>query len=390
MTNLTKNITNHFKKHFSGKPKLIRSPGRVNLIGDHTDYNDGFVLPAAIDRAIYIAIAPNRDQQIHAIALDMPQSRFKEDISGELEPVDVGWANYLLGSVDQLRKRGFYVPGFDCVIGGNIPIGAGLSSSAALEGGVIFALNEIGGYGLSRFEIAKMGQQVEHSFAGVQCGIMDQFANLHGKENQLMKLDCRSLTFEWIPFFDDDVRILLCDTKVHRELAGSEYNVRRSQCEEGVRILAQAEPSVKSLRDVTVDLLEENKKKLSPVVYKRCRYVLNENERVLQACYDLEHGDLEAFGRKMVLSHEGLRDEYEVSCRELDFLVDLAISLEGVLGSRMMGGGFGGCTINLVKKEAADQVTGHLFDTYLEETGIKPDIHVVKTADGTGFIEKEA
>lgn len=387
MNELAENIYQQFKDHFSVEPVLVRSPGRVNLIGDHTDYNEGFVLPAAINRAIYIAIAPNQQKKIRAIALDMPGSRFDADISGEVKPVDAGWPNFLLGSVFQLRKPGFDVPGFDCVISGDIPIGAGLSSSAALEGGLIYALNEIHNYGLSRLEIAKVGQQVEHTFAGVQCGIMDQFANLYGRENQLIKLDCRSLEYELIPFFDDEVRLLLCDSKVHRELAGSEYNVRRRQCEEGVEILSDLNPKIKTLRDISSDLLEENRGKLSAVVYDRCRFVLDENQRVLQACSDLQNGDLTAFGKKMIRSHTGLRDLYEVSCSELDFLVEQAVQLPGVFGSRMMGGGFGGCTISLVKKENADEVSRVLFDAYKKETGIEAEIHEVKTADGTGFTQ---
>jgi galactokinase len=383
MKKKVKYIRDKFQQLCSSDPVWVRSPGRVNLIGDHTDYNNGFVLPSAIDRSIVAAIAPNFNQKIRAYAVDMDQNYFEADISGDIKPVSLRWANYLLGVVSLMRKSDYNTGGFDCVFGGDIPIGAGLSSSAALEGAIIYGLNEIYGLGLSRIEMARLGQQVEHQFVGVNCGIMDQFTNLFGRENELIKLDCRSLEFERIPFPNREVRILLCDTKVHRELVSSEYNKRREQCNEAVKYFQQFDPEIDSLRDLSSELLEKHKSKLDRVIYNRSRFIIDENNRVEATCNDLLRDDIEAFGERMYESHRGLRDLYEVSCRELDILVEKTGDMAGVLGARMMGGGFGGCTINLVKKEEAESIRDQLFEFYITETDIKPDIYVVNTSAGT-------
>jgi galactokinase len=378
-----------FKSRFSSKPVLVRSPGRANLIGDHTDYNNGFVLPAAIDQSIFMAIYPNKLNKIRAVALDMDHEHFEADISDTVVKSKTGWANYLLGVIHLFNQKKVPVPGFDCVFGGTIPIGAGLSSSAALEGAVIFGLDHLLGLNLSRLEMAKLGQQVEHQFVGVNCGIMDQFANLYGKEKHAIRLDCKNLKHQLIPFPDQEVSLLLCDTNVHRELAGSEYNVRRKQCEEAVTYFANLDPNVKSLRDLSGELLEENRKKLSPIVYNRSRFVLDENDRVLKGTIDLQEGDLQSFGIRMYESHQGLRDLYEVSCSELDILVEAAKNLPGVIGSRMMGGGFGGCTINLVKKEFAAEIAGRLSLIYKQKCNQVLSTYIVQTSDGTNLMTVE-
>ncbi|MEX0778996.1 MAG: galactokinase [Balneolales bacterium] len=378
-----KNITEVFQTRFSAEPLFIRSPGRVNLIGEHTDYNSGFVLPAAIDKSIVLAIAPNTRNKIRLHAVDVDQGAFETEISGNYERSDSPWANYILGVVDELNKAGRTISGFDCAFGGNIPIGAGLSSSAALEGGVIYGLSKLFDLNLTPMQMTLLAQKAENRFVGVQCGIMDQFANLLGKENHVMKLDCRSLDYQYVPFANSSINIVLCDTNVRRELATSEYNVRRSQCEQAVGIMQKSMPFIQSLRDVSASLLETFKAELDQVVYKRCLYVIEENQRVLDACDDLRGNDMISFGKKMYQSHYGLRDQYEVSCKELDILVEATENLEGVLGSRMMGGGFGGCSINLVLQENMDQVLKELKKEYFEKTELELTTHTAKIGEGT-------
>lgn len=379
-------ILSLFKKHFTGEPVLVRSPGRINLIGEHTDYNDGFVLPAAIDKYILFAMAPNGIDKIRLVSADMDQA-YETGIADHYQKAGQSWANYILGVVDQVQKKGKPVKGFDCVFGGNIPIGAGLSSSAALEGGVLFGLNELFRLDLSPLEIALMAQAAENQFVGVQCGIMDQFASIHGKEGHALKLDCRTLDFSLFPVKTDIVDILLCDTKVHRELATSEYNVRRSQCEQGVKTLQEHESGIQKLRDVSHKLLESYKNEMAEIVYLRCRFVVNENQRVLDACDDLENGNIESFGQRMYESHYGLRDEYEVSCRELDLLVEITENLDSVLGARMMGGGFGGCTINLVKKGNMQEVKDTIAGIYRANLNSDVEFYEVNISEGTGLAD---
>ena len=376
-----------FRNEFGSEPVLIHSPGRVNLIGEHTDYNDGFVLPAAIDKRILLAIAPNNLGKIRLFSADMEQHRYETALQPDLEKSGLHWPDYILGVTVQLMKRGHKLEGFDLAFGGDIPIGAGLSSSAALEGGVVYGLAELFSLGLDRTEMAKIGQLAENKFVGVQCGIMDQFANLYGKEGSVIKLDCRTLEYEHYPFERDDLSIVLFDTGVRRELASSEYNIRRRQCEEGVLILKEFDPEIKNLRDVTDELLENHKEKLSEVVYNRCRYVLDENQRVLDACEHLLQGDLNRFGKLMYGSHYGLRDLYEVSCRELNVLVDATESLDAVLGARMMGGGFGGCTINLVLEEEIESVAESVKAYHKKELGKTVEYHVAKIGPGVSVLE---
>ena len=377
-------IEQKYRELFCEEPYLIRSPGRVNLIGEHTDYNEGFVLPAAIDKAIYFAIAPNNRHTCNLHAYDLT-----DDVEVDLQNIrksDKGWPNYLLGVVDQIQRLGYEVPGFNCVFGGDIPIGAGLSSSAALEAGLAFGLNELFRFNFAPIKLVEISQRAENKFVGVQCGIMDQLINIFGKEKKVLKLDCRSLEHQYFPFEREDLRIVLCDSQVQRSLAASEYNLRRSQCEEGVRFIGMNHSEIHSLRDVSMDLLNEAKSRMDPVIFKRCKYVIEENERVLGACDSLSSGDAHAFGQKMNESHTGLRDEYQVSCRELDDLVYGALELGGVFGSRMMGAGFGGCTINLVSVNHLENFIEGMGRVYQDKLKKSPQIYITSIKEGTSFI----
>ncbi len=378
------NVLNQFRNKFNTKPLLVRSPGRVNLIGEHTDYNEGFVLPTAIDKAIIFAVSPNKDHIYRIYSMDMDE--YVEVEQGHIKKSNAHWANYLLGVIDQIKKRGFEVPGFDCVFGGDIPIGAGLSSSAAIEAGLAFCINEIFQLHIDKLDLVKLSQKAENDFVGVQCGIMDQFTNIFSAPKKVMKLDCRSLEYEYFPFDFKGIHIVLYDTRVSHSLASSEYNIRRAQCEQGVAYLKKHNPRIQSLRDVTSGFLESLKDQMSPVIYRRCHYVVKENERLLAACEDLKRKNLESFGEKMVQTHKGLKSEYEVSCKELDYLVENTINQKGVLGSRMMGGGFGGCTINLIKEDDMENVNQNIKNAYLSEFGKQPEIYKIKTEKGTHII----
>jgi galactokinase len=378
-------IREKFHQVFKEKPLLVRSPGRVNLIGEHTDYNEGFVLPAAVDKAIYFAIAPGTGKGCVVYAHDLGE-RHEFSLSG-LVKSPKGWPNYLMGVVDELQKAGCAVSGFHCVFGGDIPIGAGMSSSAAIEAGLAFALNKIFGLGLEPLTLVKLAQKAENEFVGVRCGIMDQFINVFGRPKSVLKLDCRSLDYEYYPFDRQDLRIVLCDTLVKRELASSEYNVRRQQCESGVNLLAKYAPGLRSLRDVSLELLEAHRPEFDPVVYRRCDYVICENLRVAQACSDLRTNDFNSFGQRMFGSHRGLRDDYEVSSRELDVLVEAASGVKSVLGARMMGAGFGGCTINLVEDSAVEDFEKTVGQAYRSQFGKMPKFYISTLKSGTEVIE---
>ncbi|WP_234573440.1 galactokinase [Rhodohalobacter sp. 614A] len=389
MNQLAKRVKREFQNRFDDDYILINSPGRVNLIGEHTDYNDGFVLPAAVNKQIYLAISDNHSDKAKLFSVDL-DDYWEADITKPLVKSEKGWPNYLLGVVDQLQHHGYEVSGFDCAFGGDIPIGAGMSSSAALEGAVLYGLTELFELDISPEDMAKIAQKAENEFVGVQCGIMDQFVSLNGKEDHAMKLDCRSLEYEFYPFKFDDIHIVLCDTQVQRELVSSEYNIRRSQCEEGVKVLQQFDSSIQNLRDVSLSFLQSHQKELDPVVYKRCKYVIEENQRVLDACKDLNNEDLVSFGQRMYASHMGLKDEYEVSCKELDILVEEARSIEGVYGSRMMGGGFGGCTINLVEDSHLASFKKQIAERYHERTGKETKIYQAKVSGGTHLVDQSA
>jgi galactokinase len=379
-------IKQKFEQTFQEKPLIIRAPGRVNLIGEHTDYNDGFVLPAAINKAIYIGLSKRQDDQIHLVSIDLDES-FTGRVQ-VLEQNDQHWTLYILGVVQQLQKAGLKVGGFNLVFSGDIPLGAGLSSSAALECGVAFGLNELFALGLERVQMVKMAQAAENEFVGVKCGIMDQFASMMGKKNFVIQLDCRSLDYTYNPIEMEGIDIVLFDSCVSHSLASSEYNTRRLQCEQGVKLIRQKYPQVKTLRDATQDMLDELVKDQDPVVYRRCRYVVQENRRLLEGCEDLKRGDVAAFGQKMYETHTGLSKNYEVSCPELDFLIDCVKDQPGVLGARMMGGGFGGCTINLVKKEAIQDLISAVSAKYEAHTGKKPKVYVAQTEAGVGIVHE--
>lgn len=363
---------------------VVRSPGRVNIIGEHTDYNDGFVLPAAIDKAIYIAIGQREDLQIQLYSQE-----FKEEHEiniSQLQKSTLQWANYILGVVDQLLKRGYAVKGFSLVVDGNVPIGAGLSSSAAVECATAFALNELFGFGISRMELVQIAQKAEHEYAGVMCGIMDQFASAFGKKNHVIKLDCRSLAYEYVPLNLEGYKILLLNTNVKHSLASTEYNTRRQECEAGVALIRKHHPQVKSLRDATIEMVHAHLAPVNEVIFRRCKFIVEENIRLQTGCEDLKAGDLRALGAKMFETHKGLSKEYEVSCKELDFLVDAVRENEDVLGARMMGGGFGGCTINLVREGAIDELVRRIAGAYKAEMQLELTHYVAQIEDGTSIV----
>lgn len=380
---MTNRIKEKFQSLFHAEPIIILSPGRVNLIGEHTDYNDGFVLPAAIDKHVTLALAANGTEKCNVYA-----SAFDEMISFDIENAHrrEGWINYILGVVYYLRQNNFPVGGFDAVLDSNLPVGAGLSSSAAVEGATGYGLSRLFDLKTSRTELAKIGQLAEHNFAGVKCGIMDQFANLHGRKGRLIRLDCRDLSYEYVPFNFPEYNIVLCNSMVHHSLASSEYNVRRQQCEEGVEILEKYTPEISNLRDVSLEMLELHKDEMSEVVYRRCRYVVMENNRLLKACELLKQNDLHGFGELMYATHDGLSQDYEVSCDELDFLTHLARQRPEVTGARMMGGGFGGCTINIVQSDKVNEFSTFVSQQYQEKYNKAPEIYITSIEDGTRMI----
>lgn len=369
-----------FHRHFPGsEPLLFSAPGRINIIGEHTDYNGGFVLPASIDKAISAAIAPNESGTVNIWSVDK-----NEKVSfavGGSKPSAL-WACYPYGVVEEMRKRGAAVGGFDAVFGGDVPLGAGMSSSAALESCFGVALNTVFNLGFTREDLAKIGQMTEHNYVGVKCGIMDQFASIFGEEGKVVRLDCRSLEYSLVPFNPEGLRLVLIDTMVKHSLASSQYNVRREQCEAGVSVVARHKPGVELLRDVTMDDLDACREEMDPVVYRRCSFVIRENARLMAACAAMERGDYQELGRQIYAAHEGLSKDYEVSCKELDFLVDVAKSHSGVLGARMMGGGFGGCVIALVKEECFEEFIADARRRYSAEYSKNPRIIEVSISNG--------
>ena len=370
---------------------VVQSPGRINLIGEHTDYNNGFVLPAAINKVVQVAIASRNDNKIHLHAIDLNETEVV-DVTNII-PHAKHWVNYVIGVVAQVQQyikaqstNNIKINGFDICIQGDIPIGAGLSSSAAVECAVLFSLNELYTIGLSRMQMALMTQKAEHEFAGVQCGIMDMFASLHGKKNQVILLDCDSLTYQYYPLDLKEYSIVLLDTQIKHSLASSEYNKRRLECEEGLAIIQQQYPAVKTFRDITIQQVETCLSNHATIIYNRCKYVVEEIERVQKAVKDLLAGNLKAFGQKMFETHQGLSVLYEVSCPELDILVQAVSANENVLGARMMGGGFGGCTINIIKTDQVDQITAAVKKLYIEKTSRDLQMYKVSIEEGTHLI----
>jgi galactokinase len=371
-----------FQVLYGCEPRVFSAPGRVNLIGEHTDYNEGFVLPFAINRRTFVAASPRTDGKIRVRTQTLDESaEFSLDESAEGEN---SWARYVKGVAGVLRSRGFALGGADLLIDSEVPFGAGLSSSAALEVSLGLAMTLTSGLSVPLRDLAFIGQQVEHKYIGVNSGIMDQFASALAKKSHALLIDCRSFQTTDVPLVLRDAVLVVCDTNVKHELASSEYNTRRAECEEGVRIIGKLFPDVKSLRDVSLEMFDESANSLPERVRKRCRHVVSENARTLSAVEALEKGDLTTLGRLMTLSHLSLRDDYQVSCPELDELVDIALDSEGVLGSRMTGGGFGGCTVTLLKRDVLKEFSSRIITGYTEKFGFAPDVFYFETGDGAG------
>ena len=374
-------VIERFKRHFGHAPELVvRAPGRINLIGEHTDYNAGLVLPAAIDKAVYFAVSPREDTQLDFLALDL-DAQYRGDLR-QLAPSDAGWPDYLLGTLSELLRKGHRPGGVEVVFGGDLPPGAGLSSSAALETGFLYALNQLFHLGLFKQDVIKIARQAENNFVGTQCGIMDMFAAVMGRADRAICLDCRSLEFDYYPFETQDYALVLCDTGVRRRLGDSAYNKRRAECETGVALLQEYFPGIESLRDTPPELIRAERELLPDPVYQRCLYVAEEIARVEMACADLETGDWRALGARLYESHAGLRDLYAVSCPELDFLVAQTLDMPEVAGARMMGAGFGGCTLNLIQTEAVGDCIHKLGLAYRKAFDRELKTHTVQLSEG--------
>ncbi len=379
-------VRSRFIKHFDGSTGYIYfAPGRVNLIGEHTDYNGGFVFPGAVEKGILAEIKPNGTNQVRAYSIDL-KDYVEFDLSDAKAP-NTSWAKYIYGVCQEMQKLGVEVKGFNTAFAGDVPLGAGMSSSAALESCYATAINELFGEGkIDKMELARVGQRTEHNYVGVMCGIMDQFASIHGKEGQLMRLDTRSMEYEYHPFNPQGYKLVLLDTVVKHTLADSAYNKRRQSCEAVVAEIKKDHPEVEYLRDVDRAMLESYQGRVSEEDYKRAEYVVGETQRVLDVTAALDKGDYETVGQRMYETHEGLSKLYEVSCAELDFLNEIAIEC-GVSGSRVMGGGFGGCTINLVKEELSDLFVDTAKKRYAEKFGHEPKVYNVIISDGARRIE---
>lgn len=383
--NLAKKVTNEFKERFGGIPQIFMSPGRINIIGEHTDYNDGFVLPAAIDKGIYIAISKNDLDKIRLFSSEFNEL-FEFEVNNLPKSGVRNWTDYLVGVVSQIASQYKISSGFDVVIDGDIPIGSGLSSSAAVECATVFALDNLFNLELSKFEMVKIAQQAEHKFVGVKCGIMDMFASMFGEKDSAIRLDCRSLSFEYFPLKMEGYKFLLLNTNVKHNLASSAYNERRQQCEQGVDWINQNVEGVKALRDVNLQMLNDYVLPKDKLVYRRCKYIIEEINRVHVACEAMKNANFNLLGSKMSETHEGLSKEYEVSCFELDLMIELVKTKPEVLGSRMMGGGFGGCTINLVKESSIEKIVNEASEKYLQKTGKALDYYVVTAEKGTSKV----
>jgi len=373
-------LAQQFEKTFYQQPTIYRAPGRVNLIGEHTDYNDGFVMPAAIAFSTYVAIAPRTDRKL-LIQSDEFEGKYEFSL-GELPVNRTGlWCDYVLGVASVLRNKGYELEGANLLIHGEVPIGAGLSSSAAIEVASALALLGLQGQQVPLPEIAKLCRRAENEFVGARVGIMDQFVSCMGKAGHALLLDCRSLEFKFAPI-PAGIEIVVCNTMVKHELASNAYNTRREQCEEGVRFFAKSNPEIRALRDVSVETLNAHAKDLPSVVFNRCAHVIYENQRTLATARALQEGDLDRVRDLMRKSHRSLRDLYEVSCDELDIMVECAQDLPGFCGGRMTGGGFGGCTVNLVSEGSAEEFSSKIAERYRDRTGITPQVYLCRAEDG--------
>ena len=381
---LIQNTTDFFKETFGNMPdKIVLSPGRINIIGEHIDYNDGYVLPAAINKIVCFAFEINNSNTANIKAIDLNESVLI-DITKEEIVSDVVWTNYLRGILFQLKLKGYKIGGFNCAFSSNIPIGSGLSSSAALECGFLFGINEMFNLGIKPIDIALMGQSAEH-WVGINCGIMDQFSSVMGLENKVIKIDCRTLDYTYHDADFVDYSLILFDSNVQHSLFTSEYNNRRIECDEGLRIINDNYPEINSFRDCNEELLIGLKSKMTDNVFRRSLYAVKEIKRVIEACAALDKGDIKTLGKLMFETHDGLSNDYEVSCAELDYLVDLAKAEEDVIGSRLMGGGFGGCTITLVKKGRENAIKEKFTKLYADRFNIELKIYDVKVSNGTSL-----
>jgi galactokinase len=374
-----------FKVRFGTATSIYRAPGRVNLIGEHTDYNDGFVLPAAIEFYCWAAVASRDDRK-----LVIHSENFNETVEASLDSLSPlakkHWANYPLGAAWSLAKAGKPLIGANIYLAGDVPLGAGLSSSAAVEVAVAFALLNETAHAVDRSEVARLCQKAENEFVGARVGIMDQFVSCYGRASHALLLDCRTLQHKFVKL-PADLQLVICNTMVRHELASGEYNARRAECEEGVRILRTVFPEIRALRDVTLSQLEAHRRNLPPKLFARCRHVITENERVKSAVEAFHRGDTAALGPLLLESHRSLRDDYEVSCRELDLMVEIAVAQPGLIGARMTGGGFGGCTINLVKSAAVTDFRRNVAAAYFSSTGLAPEIYVSPASEGAQHMD---
>jgi galactokinase len=369
-----------FRQHYNEKSRIFRAPGRVNLIGEHTDYNDGYVFPMAIDRYTTVAISPRSDQ-----ILNIWSENMQESMSRKLDATEGKkghWSDYVVGIARMMELEGLTIPGANIYIESDVPVGSGLSSSAAIEISSALAFLSLANGKMEKLKLAKLGQRAENQFVGMNCGIMDQFISLHGEENHALFLDCRSLDFRQVPLPSDQAKVVVCNTMVKHELGSSEYNKRRAECEEGVRLMQADYPGIHALRDVSLSQFQQVEHKLPEIVRQRCRHVVSEDERVLASIQALQKNDLRRFGELMNASHESLKNDYQVSCRELDIMVEIARSLPGTLGARMTGGGFGGCTVNLVEADSVEAFCGEIGRQYHKATGLDPKIYVAVPSRG--------
>jgi galactokinase len=370
----------HFETLFGVQPKIYRAPGRVNLIGEHTDYNDGFVMPAAVGFSTYVAFAARPDRKLMIQSENLP-GHFEFDLDNLPQKRAGTWCDYVLGVANVLLQRGHKLAGANLLVHGEVPIGAGLSSSAAIEVASALALLSLTGAQMLLPEIAQLCRQAENTFVGARVGIMDQFVSCMAKAGHALLLDCRSLEFKLVPI-PANLRLVVCNTMVKHEVASSAYNTRREECEEGVRYFVKWDPTVRALRDVSTDLLNRHAGDLPPTIRKRCTHVVRENQRTLDAARCFADGDLGRVRELMRESHSSLRDLYEVSCRELDIMVEAAEGLPGFSGGRMTGGGFGGCTVNLVHEKFAAEFAGQISERFLRATGIHPQVYICSAEDG--------
>ena len=381
-----RSLVETFQQLYRSQPRVFSAPGRVNLIGEHTDYNDGFVLPMAINRHTYVAAAPRNDRKVQVRSLNLQEhTTFSLDEDHQLK--ETHWANYVAGVAFVLQQKGHELSGLDLAIDSEVPIGAGLSSSAAIEVSVGMACLTLAGQEIDAQVLALAAQRAEHIYAGTKCGVMDQLTATLAQRDHALLIDCRSLEAKTIPLKLNDAAVVVCNTNVKHELASSAYNQRRAQCEDGVAILQQKLPGVRALRDVSIADFETHEGELPDPINRRCRHVITENDRTLQAAEALQVGDLNTVGDLMALSHRSLRDDYEVSSSELDVMAEIAQRHPACIGARMTGGGFGGCTVNIVKREALNDFRRSIAERYFDATGIKPDIYVVEADGGMNEIE---